>query len=97
MTHIIDAERVRRLQAAALHDAMPETSAIEVTHHPEDGVGTLLETPHFVAQIQPHVRTGEPALSINSIYNSTYGMTLDRVDELIALLQRSRAEMAGGG
>lgn len=67
---------------------------IEVSYHPEDGVGTLIDSPQFRGQIQPHVRTGAPTLNLRtSTYGPSVGLTLESVDELIALLQRARAEM----
>jgi hypothetical protein len=69
-----------------------ETLFVIDVSHPED-CGTLIESAHFYAQIMPHYYTSRPSLSIRT---NPHMMEIDRVDELIALLQKARAIMAGG-
>jgi hypothetical protein len=103
MTHIIDAERVRRLQAAALHDAMPETPAIEIDTYGLSRNGhdfTMLKT-------QPHPLGHTLHLAVNLKAGwlwpvdeqGMFGPTMNQedLDHWIALLTRAREIMAGGG
>lgn len=89
-------ERFQQLAARAAHE-IEGTGAIadieiDVTH--TEDCGTLVDSVRMYSQIMPHYYTSKPALSILS---SVHSMQIDRVDELIALLQEARRVMADQG
>lgn len=89
---IEERERMLRLQLAEMHGVMPETP-VEIDVTVTKDAGTLIESRHFHAQLAPHYYTSKPALGIIS---SVHAMEIDRVDELIALLQKAKELMRGG-
>jgi hypothetical protein len=92
---MMNIDAVRELLAKAEHDDRTHEQAslsIEVTHTTD--CGTLVDSAHHSAQIAPHYYTSKPALGL---ITAVHCLEIDRVDELIALLQRARQIMAGEG
>lgn len=88
----MNADDIARLQAAELHEQDSRDQFPITVEHTYDS-GIWLESRHHRAQIASHYYTGKPALGIAS---PVHALELDRVDELIALLQRAREIIKDG-